>query len=85
MKPTKNALLEALRKFGRALPKRPAGDGWYTLQELSQQEGVSVPALRYKMQMAKKRGFVFEQAAGTALDDEGNARRTTYFRLRGKP
>lgn len=87
MKPTRNALLEALHKFGRAVAKRPPGEEWYTLQELSQQEdGLSVPALKYRIATAKKRGVRVEMAPGTQLDDEGNARKAIYYRLKnGKP
>lgn len=86
MRPTKNALLDALNQYGRAMAKKPAGEGWSTLQELSAQEGVSVPALKYRMDMARKRGLQFEMAPGTQLDDDGNARKAIYWRLKnGKP
>jgi hypothetical protein len=81
-----NALLDALRKFGRALPKRPSGDGWYTLEELASAESVTLPTIRYRMQCAQQRGVTFERATGTRVDQDGKAKRTTYYRLKnGKP
>jgi hypothetical protein len=87
-KPSKNALLDAMRKFGRAEARRPPGDGWFTLDELARQESqetgqvVTVSAMRYRLKMAQKRGVRIESATGTALDDEGNAKRATYYRMR---
>ena len=83
--PSRNALLDALEKFGRAVAKRPKGEGWHTLQELSAQRGISVPALKYRLDMAKKRGVEIDMAPGTQVDDEGNARKAIYYRLKGTP
>jgi len=81
-KPGSNELLDALREFGRALAKRPPGDGWFTLEELATAQGVERAAVRYRIHMARKGGKVkIETATGTALDAEGNARRTSYYRL----
>jgi len=84
MKPSvsQNDLLDALREYGKATARRPAGDGWYTLQELAAQEGVSVPQIKYRMNTARKRGIKFDQSPGTQLDDEGNARKAIYWRLK---
>lgn len=80
MKP--HALLVALRKFGKAVAKRPAGEGWFTLAELAQQEQATVPAIKYRIEQAKKRGVAIEMQPGTVLDDEGTAKRTQYYRLK---
>ena len=78
--PTENALLEALRQFGKAIAKRP-GEHWYTLEELAAMEETTPPAIKYRMQQARKRGIRIEQAYGTALDSEGQAKRTMYYKL----
>lgn len=68
------------------MPRKPAGEGWYTLAELARAENASMPAIKYRIECAKKRGVQIDMAPGTALDDEGKPRRTTYYRLRnGKP
>ena len=81
-KPNQNALLDALRKFGKAQARRPAGEGWFTLAELAAEEGSSPAAIKYRILMAQKRGVKFEQANGTALDEEGNAKKAVFWRLK---
>lgn len=87
-KPTQNALLQVLEKFGRRPAHRPSGEGWFTLEELAAEEGrgASPAAIKYRIQQAQKRGVMVEIAAGTALDADGRAKRTAYYRLKnGKP
>lgn len=85
---TQNDLLEALRKYGKATARRPAGQGWYTLHELAAMEDppITIPALKYRIQQAQKQGIRFEMAGGTQIDEEGKARKAVYYRLKnGKP
>jgi hypothetical protein len=79
--PNQSALLDALRKFGKAQAKRPPGEGWYTLAELATRENVSAPTMHYRIKCARDRGVKIEQAYGTALDAEGRAKRATFYRL----
>lgn len=78
---TRNDLLDALKQYGRAQAKRPAGDHWFTLDDLATAEGVERAAIRYRIKMAREAGVKVETATGTAIDAEGNARRTMYYRL----
>lgn len=85
VKITENELLEALREFGRADAKRPAGTGWHTLEELARTEHVTVATMRYRLKRAQTRGVTIETATGTALDEEGRAKRATYWRFVSRP
>lgn len=85
---TENDLLAALREYGRAAAKRPPGKDWLTMDELVEREiaaghAVTRAAMRYRLVRAQRNGIIVETAAGTALDDEGRAKRTTYYRLKG--
>jgi hypothetical protein len=84
MKPTKNDLLDALAEFGKARARRPAGKGWYTLDEAaaSATPATTPAAIRYQMKMARAHGVVIEQVHGTALDEDGRARRATFYRTK---
>lgn len=85
---TTNDLLEALRVYGKAEAKRPAGPGWYLLEELAAQSKppCSVAAVKYRIKMAQQRGVTVEIAHGTVVDEDGRIKRTGYYRLRnGKP
>lgn len=81
---TRNDLLDALAEFGKALPKKPEGTGWYTLEELAQQSAppVSVAAVKYRIKRAQERGVRVEMASGTVVDADGRVKRTGYYRLR---
>jgi hypothetical protein len=79
---TQNDLLEALRRYGKADARRPVGDGWYTREEMAKHEGVSTPAIAYALKCAQRRGVKIETAAGTTLDADGRAKRTTYYRVK---
>jgi hypothetical protein len=80
-KPTATALIEALRQYGKAAAKRPLGPGWQSIDEMARAESVSVPTMRYRLKCARARGVKIDQAPGTELDENGMARRTTYYRL----
>ncbi len=82
MKPTRNAFLAALQDFGKAIPKRPPGDGWYTLAEYASLAKKTVPAIKYAMLRAEGQGIHFESAIGTMPNKEGIARRAVFFRLK---
>lgn len=86
-KVTRNDLLEAIRQYGKASPKHPAGEGWVTLDALAAQEGISKGMLRYRLEQAMKRGVKIETATGSAEDADGKMRRVMYYRLfkNGKP
>ena len=81
---TQNELLEALRLYGKAQARRPAGDGWHTLAELAETEGLTIPAIKYRIQQAQKQGVKIDLAPGTAIDGDGKARKTFYYRRNGK-
>ena len=83
--PEINGLLQALREFGKAAARRPAGEGWQTIEEIAIQEGLTIGAVRYRLKAAQQRGVVLELAVGTALDAEGRAKRSYYYRLRPTP
>lgn len=79
---TTNDLLEALRQHGTPLPRKPIGEGWYTIQELADREQATVSAIKWRIKCAKARGVIIEQATGTALDADGKPKRTAYYRLK---
>lgn len=83
-RPTENALLAALRQYGKATARRPAGKDWATLAEMALEDGVTLPAIRYKLRMAQRNGVRVETATGTVLDSEGNAKRATFYKFAGK-
>lgn len=83
--PNGSAILAVLEKFGRAQAKRPAGDGWHTLDELAAQKSTTRAAIRYQIQMAQRQGVQFETASGSTVDDEGRPKRTTFYRLKKSP
>ena len=85
MPPEINDLLHALHEFGKAPARRPLGEGWQTAEELALAEGVTVAAMKYRIRVAQKRGVVIDVAVGTALDAEGRAKRSYYYRLRPTP
>ena len=81
MKPTPNAFLSALHEFGKAAPRRPPGDGWFTIVEYAAMGKTTVPAIKYGMQKAEQRGVTFESAYGTMPNKQGIARKAVFFRL----
>ena len=85
-KPAISPLLAAIRQFGNSPAQRPQGEGWHTLAELAAEEGVTVPAIQYRLNQAKRQGVVIEQTVGSALDRHGKPKRAAYYRLKnGKP
>jgi hypothetical protein len=83
---TTGDLLAALEEFGKAQPKRPAGKGWYTIEEMARQQNTSMPTVRYQLKVARQRGLAIEQAFGTVADADGRAKRATFYKLKnGKP
>lgn len=86
-KPSRSELLAVIREFGKRAARRPPGDGWHTLLELAAEEGgdVSPSTMKYRIREAQRRGIVVETAIGTALDADGNAKRSAYYRLKPKP
>lgn len=82
---TQNDVLAVLAEYGKALPKRPAGDGWNTLDELASQSGQTRAAIRYQIACAQARGVHFETATGSVVDADGKAKRATFYRLRKAP
>ena len=78
---TRNDLLDALEQFGRAAAKRPAGQGWYTIEEMAKRRNKSLPTIRYQLKMARERGIRIEQAYGTVIDADGRAKRATFYKL----
>lgn len=82
---TADDLLAALDEYGKAEIRKPAGPGWYTLEELATAKQSTVPAMAYRLKMARDRGLTVESQPGTKLDAHGKPKRTTYYRLQGKP
>lgn len=78
--PRERDLLALIEKFGKALPKRPEGKGWYTIEEMALKRGITVPAMRYKFRLALENGVKIEQATGSTLGLNGRLKRAMYFR-----
>lgn len=79
-----------LREYGKATVKRPTGDGWFTLEELADEERkqdptVTVEAIRYRIKQAKQHGVTVEVAAGSIADRDGKVHRTNYYRITTGP
>lgn len=77
---TERDLLDAIEKYGQAVPRRPEGKGWYTIEEMAKKKGVSVPAMRYRFKLALAAGVKIEQATGSAPTPDGRLRRAIYYR-----
>jgi len=77
----RNDFLAALQEFGKAAPKRPPGEGWYTIAEYAAMAKKTVPAIKYAMFHAKQQGVVFEHAFGTMPNRNGVARKAVFFRV----
>lgn len=77
---TTDDLLGALREYGKPIPKRPAGKGWLTADEMANAEGITIPALRYRLKLAIQNGLKIETAPGSALVD-GVVKRATFYRV----
>lgn len=82
LKVTANDLISALKQYGKALSKRPPGEGWQTLEELATASGQSRAAVRYQVRMAQRQGVKMETATGSVEDVDGRIVRSTFYRLR---
>ncbi len=81
-KVTKGDLLDAIRAYSKALPKRPPGQGWRTIVQMAEQEGVTCSAFRQRFYVAIGKGLKVERFVGSDYDQTGALTKQTWFRVR---
>lgn len=79
-RPTENDLLALVNALGREKPKRPAGKGWETVQQMAAREGISHGAMSRRFALAIQHGLQVEKFSGSDYDAGGQLRKRTYFR-----
>lgn len=77
-----NAWRSILSEIKTLKERKPSGNDWYTLEEISKKLNVSIPSLKRSNKGLKKHGFI-EIFTGTVLRN-GRLGNQTWYRIKNR-